>query len=98
MGDIEAIPVRLKLLIWRMVREGILGPLSLKVDTYRILSMLDAVRRTVVSLVEKPRDIPLEFKEIFESEAAWLLPPEEPSEDLDPVNSLRALVLGATHA
>ena len=98
MDDIEAIPVRLKLLIWRMIREGILGPLSLKVDTYRILSMLDAVRRTVISLVEKPRDAPLEFKQIFETEAAWLLPVQEEEEEVDPVDALRALVLRMTHA
>ena len=104
MDDIEAIPARLKLLIWRMVQEGILGPLSQKADTFRILSMLDALRRTVISLVEQPSDVALEFKEQFETEARWLIPSlyeeddEEQVEELDPVDALRALVLRISHA
>ena len=104
MDDIEAIPARLKLLIWRMVQEGILGPLSQKVDTFRILSMLDALRRTVISLVEQPSDVALEFNNIFETEARWLMPSlykeddEEQVEELDPVDALRALVLRISHA
>ena len=75
-----------------MVREGVLGPLGSRIDTYRLLSMLDAVRRTVVSLVTKPKDEPLKFEDIFENEALWLLPALD--EDIDPVSVLRDMVVG----